>query len=71
MASTMASDMVLLVVMILLCAAMLKPLMLIFACYAWLHEPLVMSAVHHHVLALLMALIIHSKVIMRRGLGDW
>lgn len=67
----MASDMGLLVVMILLSITMLVALVLIFACYTRLHESLMVSTIHHHMLTLLMALVVHSKMVVRRSLGHW
>jgi len=66
---TMTSNMTLRMVVILLSISVSIALLLVFASYTWLHEPLMVSTIHHHVLALLMALVVHPEVIVGRRLG--
>lgn len=53
----------------LLAVVLLVRLMLILVARAWLHESLVLSPIHHDVLTLLMALVVHCIRIVRRSLG--
>lgn len=57
---TMASNVVLLVMLILLSMMLLVVLMLVFMAHVHLHIPLVPSPVHHHLLSLRMPLIVHA-----------
>ena len=68
MAYAVASVLVLRMVIGLLTVVLLVRLMLVLVARTWLHESLVLSAVHHDMLALLMALIIHRIRIVGRSL---
>ena len=57
------------VVIGLLGVVLLVRLMLVLVARAWLHKSLVLSAIHHDVLALLMALIVHRIMIVGGSLG--
>lgn len=64
-----ASVLVLRVMIRLLTVVLLVRLMLILVARTRLHEPRMLSAVHHDVLTLLMTLIVHRIRIVGRGLG--
>lgn len=69
MAYAVASVLIMRVVVGLLRVVLLVRLMLILVARAWLHIPLMLSAVHHDVLSLLMPLIEHRIRIVGRSLG--
>ena len=60
---------VLWVVIRLLTMVLLVRLVLKLVARAWLHESLMLCAIHHDVLTLLMALVVHCIRIVGRGLG--
>lgn len=64
-----ASVLVLRVVIGLLAVVLLVRLMLVFVARACLHESRMLCAVHHDVLTLLMALVVHRIRIVGRSLG--
>ncbi len=67
----MATDMVLLMMVILLSVMLLVRLMLVLLSHVHLHVPLLTrSPIHHDMLALLVTLIIHAVRIMRGSLRD-
>ncbi len=68
-AYAVAPVLVLCVVIRLLTVVLLVRLVLVLMARAWLHEPLVLCAIHHDVLTLLMALVVHRIRIVGRGLG--
>lgn len=68
-AYAVAPILVLRVVIGLLTVVLLVRLMLVLVTRAWLHESLVLSAIHHDVLTLLMTLVVHRIRIVRRSLG--
>ena len=68
-AYTVTPVLVLRVVIRLLTVVLLVRLMLVLMARARLHESLMLSAVHHDVLTLLMALVVHRIQIVGRGLG--
>ena len=65
----MGPILVLRVVIRLLAVVMLVRLLLVLVARAWLHKSLMLSAVHHDVLSLLMALVVHRIGVVGRSLG--
>ena len=68
-AYAVASILILRVMISLLTVVLLVRLVLKLVAGARLHEPCMLSAIHHDVLTLIVTLIIHRIRIMRRGLG--
>lgn len=68
-AYAMASILVLRVVISLLAVVLLVRLMLVLVARAWLHESLMLAAIHQDMLTLLMALVVHRIRIVGRSLG--
>ena len=67
-AYAVASVLILRVMTALLAVVLLVRLVLVLVARAWLHISLMLSAVHHDVLALLMALVVHRVRIVGRSL---
>lgn len=67
-AHAVASILILRVMTALLAVVLLVRLVLVLVARAWLHKSLMLSAVHHDVLALLMALVVHRVRIVGRSL---
>ena len=66
----MASNMILLMMMVLLTMVLMMRLVLVFLVQPHLHVSLLRCTVQHHVLPLAMALAIHGIGMMRACLGD-
>ena len=67
-AYAVASILILRLMTALLAVVLLVRLVLVLVARAWLHKSLMLSAVHHDVLALLMALVVHRVRIVGRSL---